>query len=102
MSKQMTVDQLLEKLSSISRNGHGDMLIFLGENYPLLEDAIGIRMIENKLLIRNTYYDKKMTEALRKAADGMKSVYRTYLEDCYKAGRDVKEMFDDCLDLYRL
>ena len=40
MSKQMTVDQLLEKLSSISQSGHGDMLICLGENYPLLEDAI--------------------------------------------------------------
>ena len=38
MNKQMTVDQLLEKLSSISQSGHGDMLICLGENYPLLED----------------------------------------------------------------
>lgn len=90
MSKQMTVDQLLEKLSSISQSGHGDMLIFLGENYPLLEDAIGIWIIENKLLIRNTYYDKKMEEALKKAADSMESVYRTYLADCYKAGRDVE------------
>ena len=100
MSEQMTVDQLLEKLSSISRNGHGDMPIFLGEKYPLLEDALVVCVYENKLLISNTYYDKKIAEALRKAADGMKSVYRTYLEDCYKAGRDAKEMFDDCLDLY--
>ena len=91
MSKQMTVDQLLEKLSSISRNGHGDILIFLGENYPLLEDAIGIRMIENKLLIRNTYYDKKMAGALRKASENMESVYRTYLEDCYKAGMEMEK-----------
>lgn len=91
MSKQMTVDQLLEKLSSISRSGHGDMLIFLGENYPLLEDAIGILVIKNRLQIRNTYYDKKMTEALRKAAENMESVYRTYLEDCYKAGMEMEE-----------
>lgn len=90
MSKQMTVDQLLEKLSSISQSGHGDMLICLGENYPLLEDAIGVQIIENKLLIRNTYYDKKMGEALKKASDSMESVYKTYLIDCYKAGRDVE------------
>ena len=89
MSEQMTIDQLLEKLSSISRSGHGDMPIFLGENQPLLEDAIGIRIIENKLLIRNTYYDKKMAEAFRKASENMKRVYRTYLDDCYKAGMEI-------------
>ena len=91
MSKQMTVDQLLEKLSSISRSGHGDMPIVLGEKYPLLDDAIGIWVSKNKLLIRNTYYDKKMAEALRKASENMKRVYRTYLDDCYKAGMEMEE-----------
>lgn len=91
MSKQMTVDQLLEKLSGISQSGYGDMPIVLGEKYPLLEDAIGICFYERKLQIRNTYYDKKMTEALRKAAENMESVYRTYLEDCYKVGMEMEE-----------
>lgn len=89
MNKQMTVDQLLEKLSSISQSGHGDMPIFLGKNYPLLEDAFVVCVYENKLLIRNTYYDEKMAETLRKASENMKRVYRTYLDDCYKAGMEI-------------
>lgn len=91
MSEQMTVDQLLEKLSSISRSGHGDMPIVLGEKYPLLDDAIGVCFYEHKLQIRNTYYDKKLAEALRKASENMERVYRTYLDDCYKAGIEMEE-----------
>lgn len=91
MSKQMTVDQLLEKLSSISRSGYGDMPIVLGEKYPLLDDAIGIHFYEHKLQIRNTYYDKKIAEALRKASENMELAYRTYLEDCHKAGMEMEE-----------
>lgn len=91
MSKQMTVDQLLEKLSNLSQNGYGDMLIFLGNKYPLLDDAMVVCAYERKLLIRNTYYDEKITEALRKASVDMKRVYRAYLSDCYEAGMEMEE-----------
>jgi len=93
MSKQITVNQLLNKLNTLSQSGYGDMPIFLGEKYPLLEDSISVNPCENKLHIRNTYYDEKMAEAMRKAINGMEDVHRTYIADCYKAGRgmDIKE-----------
>lgn len=91
MSKQITVNQLLNKLNTLSQNGYGDMPIFLGEKYPLSEDSISISQCENKLRIRNTYYDEKMTEAIRKAVYGLDSIYRTYITDCYAAGRKIGE-----------
>lgn len=93
MDNQITVSKLLNILDELSMNGFGDMPIFLGEKYPLLEDSIGVNPHENKLQIRNTYYDEKMTEAMRKAINGMEDVHRTYIADCYKAGRgmDIKE-----------
>lgn len=91
MDKQMTVDKLLERLSNLSQNGYGNMPIFLGEKYPLLEDSTTISPYENKMWIRNTYYDEKMTEAIRKAICGMQDVHRAYIADCYKAGRRIGE-----------
>lgn len=82
----MTVDKLLEILSNFSQNGYGNMPIFLGEQYPLLEDSVIFSPYENKLYFRNTYYDEKMTEAMRKAIDGLNTVCRTYVSDCYAAG----------------
>ena len=91
MNNQMTVDKLLERLSNLSQNGYGNMSIFLGEKYPLLEDSITISPYENKMWIRNTYYDEKMTEAIRKAVYGLDAIYRTYITDCYAAGRKIGE-----------
>lgn len=91
MSKQITVNQLLNKLNTLSQSGYGDMPIFLGEKYPLLEDSISVNPRENKLQIRNTYYDEKMTEAIRKAVYGLDSVCRTYITDCYAAGEKIGE-----------
>jgi hypothetical protein len=34
---------------------------------------------------------KKMAEAMRKAINGMEDVHRTYIADCYKAGRRMGE-----------
>ena len=34
---------------------------------------------------------KKMAEAMRKAINGMEDVHRTYIADCYKAGREMRE-----------
>lgn len=90
MNNQMTVDKLLERLSNLSQNGYGNMPIFLGEKYPLLEDSITISPYENKMWIRNTYYDEKMTEAMRKAVDGLDTICRTYISDCYAAGRKIE------------
>lgn len=91
MSKQITVNQLLNKLNTLSQNGYGDMPIFLGEKYPLLENSISISQYENKLRIRNTYYDEKMAEAIRKAVYGLDSIYRTYITDCCAAGVKIGE-----------
>lgn len=91
MDNQITVSRLLNMLDELSMNGFGDMPIFLGENYPLQEDSISINLHENKLQIRNTYYDEKMTEAIRKAIYGMEDVHRAYIADCYKAGREMGE-----------
>lgn len=87
MDNQITVSKLLNILDELSMNGFGDMPVFLGENYPLLEDSISVNPRENKLQIRNTYYDEKMTKAIRKAIYGMEDVHRAYIADCYKAGR---------------
>lgn len=87
MDNQITVSQLLNMLDKLSMNGFGDMPVFLGENYPLLEDSISVNPSENKLYIRNTYYDKKMAEAIKKAINGMEDVHRAYITDCFKAGR---------------
>ena len=67
------------------------MPIFLGEKYPLLENSITISQYENKLWIRNTYYDEKMAEAIRKAVYGLDSVYRRYITDCCAAGEKIGE-----------
>ena len=91
MDNQITVSRLLNMLDELSMNGFGDMPVFLGENYPLLEDSICVNPRENKLHIRNTYYDEKMAEAMRKAINGMEYVHRTYIADCYKAGRRMGE-----------
>lgn len=91
MDNQITVSRLLNMLDELSMNGFGDMPVFLGENYPLLEDSISVNPRENKLQIRNTYYDEKMTEAIRKAIYGMEDVHRAYIADCYKARREMGE-----------
>nr|DAG73420.1 MAG TPA: hypothetical protein [Caudoviricetes sp.]DAM59111.1 MAG TPA: hypothetical protein [Caudoviricetes sp.] len=91
MDNQITVSKLLNILDELSMNGFGDIPVFLGENYPLLEDSISVNPRENKLHIRNTYYDEKMAEAMRKAINGMEDVHRAYIADCYKAGRRMDE-----------
>ena len=41
--------------------------------------------------ISNTYYDRQMAEAMRRARDDIAAVYRRYLQDCYEAGRRIEE-----------
>lgn len=91
MDNQITVSKLLNILDGLLQSGFGDAPVFLGENYPLLEDSISVNLCENKLHIRNTYYDEKMAEAMRKAVYGLDSVCRTYITDCYAAGEKIGE-----------
>lgn len=91
MGKQFTVDSLRNLLTCISDAGHGDMDIFIGENYPLMDDAVVTDFYHNKISIKNTYYDEQMAEAMRRARDDMAAVYRRYLQDCYGAGRRIEE-----------
>lgn len=91
MRKQFTVDSLRNLLTQISYAGYGNMEIFIGENYPLMDDAVATNFYYNKMTIKNTYYDWQMAEAMRRARDDMAAVYRRYLQDCYEAGRRIEE-----------
>lgn len=91
MGKQFTVDSLRNLLAQISYAGYGNMEIFIGENYPLMDDAVVTDFYNNKITIKNAYYDEQMAEAMRRARDDMAAVYRRYLQDCYEAGRRIEE-----------
>lgn len=91
MRKQFTVNSLRNLLAQISYAGYGNMEIFIGENYPLMDDAVVTNFYHNKMTIKNTYYDGEMAEAMRRARDDMAAVYRRYLQDCYEAGRRIEE-----------
>ena len=71
MKKQFTVDTLRRLLNQISAAGYGDAEIFIGESYPLMDDSVVSDLYNNKVKIRNTYYDKKMAKALHKASSDM-------------------------------
>ena len=91
MGKQFTIDSLRNLLAQISYAGYGNMEIFIGENYPLMDDAVVTDFYNNKITIKNAYYDEQMAEAMRRARDDMAAVYRRYLQDCYEAGRRIEE-----------
>lgn len=89
--KAYTVDEFKKILDSLSDGGFGSMPILLGTDTPLLEDSICINYLENKLLIRNSYYDKQLADAAEKLKNSISKDIKTYLSDCYCAGRDIKE-----------
>lgn len=91
MRKQYTVDSLRDLLIRISDAGHGDMDVFIGENYPLMDDAIVIDFYHNTMKIKNTYYDEQMAAAMRYARDDIAAVYRRYLQNCCEAGCRIEE-----------
>lgn len=87
---QVTVNSLKELLDKLSANGLGDMSICLGDDTPLLEDAICLDYISKQLLLRNTYYDKKIVDAAREFKDNINSAIQSYICKCYNAGRYIK------------
>ena len=88
--KQLTVKSLKELLYKLSDNGYDDMTIYLGDDTPLLEEAISLDYINEQLLLRNTYYDKTMVDAAREFKNTIDSAITDYVCKCYKAGRFIK------------
>lgn len=86
-----TVDRLKMILDSLSDIGYGNMTIALGKNAPITKDAISINYYENKLLIRNTYYDRQLTGAADELKNTIDGAIRKYIGECYHAGENIKE-----------
>lgn len=95
MREQVKVDDLRIFLESLSKNGHGDMPIFIG-SYPLLGDTVNIDFMKNEMRINNTYYDEQMVEAMRKMRETITNACAQYINECYKAGEidDPRGLFD--------
>ena len=87
---QMSVGSLKKLLDKLSDNGCDDMTIYLGDDTPLLEDAISLDYINKQLLLRNTYYDKTMVDAAREFKNAIDSAITDYIYKCYNAGRFIK------------
>ena len=89
--ERLTVDTFKKILDKLSDHGYGDMSILLGNDTPLLRDSININYMTNDLLIRNTYYDKKLVDAAEELKDNIDESINLYLAECYRAGIDIKE-----------
>ena len=87
----LTVDSFKKILDELSDHGYGDMPILLGTDTPLLKNSIGINFMTNKLLIRNTYYDKKLVDAAEELKDNIDESIEHYLVECYNATTNIKE-----------
>lgn len=88
MNKEiLTVDSFKNILDELSVHGYGDMSILLGSDTPLLKDSISINYMTNNLLIRNTYYDKKLVDAAEELKDNVNASIKHYLAECYHNGR---------------
>lgn len=86
-----TVDSFKRVVVALSELGYGNMPILLGNDTPLLKDSICVNYMENKLLIRNTYYDKQLVDAAEKLKDRIDKGIDWYISSCYHAGMSVKE-----------
>lgn len=89
--EKLTVDSFEKILNELSVHGYGDMSIVLGTDTPLLKDSIGINFMTNELLIRNTYYDKKLVDSAKELKDNIDESIKQYLAECHNAAIDVKE-----------
>lgn len=82
----LTVDSLKTYLEKLSEAGHGDAMIFMGKSAPIHRDALCFEGMFNRLTICNTYYDRKLADAMERAKNDLQRVITTYLADCYDAG----------------
>ena len=89
--EKLTVDSFKKILNELSVHGYGDMSIVLGIDTPLLKDSIGINFMTNKLLIRNTYYDKKLVDAAKELKDNIDESIKQYLAECYHSTTNINE-----------
>lgn len=91
----LTVDSFKKILDELSVHGYGDMSILLGSGTPLLKNSICINYMTNDLLIRNTYYDKQLTNAAEKLKDNIDESIRQYIAECYRDPMNIKEKKDE-------
>ena len=89
--EKLTVDSFKKILDELSDHGYGDMTILLGNDTPLSQDSISVHYMTNNLLIRNTYYDKRLPNAAEKLKDNIDESIKQYLAECYHAGMNIKE-----------
>ena len=89
--EKLTIGSFKKILDELSVHGYGDMTILLGSDTPLLKDSIGINFMTNELLIRNTYYDKKLVDAAEELKDNVNASIKQYLAECYRATMNIKE-----------
>ena len=89
--ERLTVDSFKKILDKLSDHGYGDMFILLGNDTPLLQDSISINYFNNELLIRNTYYDKKLVDAAKELKDNIDESIKRYLAECYHSTISIKE-----------
>lgn len=83
--EKLTVDSFEKILNELSVHGYGDMSIVLGTDTPLLKYSIGINFMTNELLIRNTYYDKKLVDSAKELKDNIDESIKQYLAECHNA-----------------
>ena len=86
-----TVDSLKEILDALHNDGYGDMYIVMGVDTPVPEDAIGINYCQNKLTIRNRYYDEQLLNAARNLRDSVDEAIQSYISDCYCTAMNSKD-----------
>lgn len=82
----LTVDSLKIYLEKLSEAGHGDAMIFMGKSAPIYHNALCFEGMFNRVTICNTYYDRKLADAMKRAKNDLQRVITTYLADCYDAG----------------
>ena len=58
----------------------------MGKSAPIHRDALCFEGMFNRLTISNTYYDRKLADAMKRAKNDLQRVITTYLADCYDAG----------------
>lgn len=94
--KQCTVKELKNLLDELSDSGYGDMLIFLGNKAPLLDDSVCVKYGPNAgIYFKNTYYDDELVKNADELKNAIDIAIRTYLVNCYFSGKNVKSSEED-------
>ena len=94
--EQCTVKELKNLLDELSDSGYGDMLIFLGEKTPLLDDSVCVKYGPNAgLYFKNTYYEDELVKNADELKNAIDIAIKMYLANCYFSGKNVKSSEED-------